>query len=229
MKRSEINAIMRRADDFLRRQNFYLPPFAAWTPEEWAQKDASVHQIVDTHLGWDITDFGGGDFAHRGLLLFTLRNGLPAAINGKTYAEKVLIIEAGQETPLHFHWSKMEDIINRGGEAELCLQLYCATDNEQLDEHTSVDVIIDGVSYRKGAGEVIRLGPGESITLPPYCYHRFWAEGGTALVGEVSQVNDDNADNRFLNGAPRFPTVEEDEAPLYLLCTDYPRYWRGEA
>ena len=35
-------------------------------------------------------------------------------------------------------------------------------------------------------------------------------------------VNDDNTDNRFLEGMGRFSAVEEDEAPLYLLCNEYP-------
>lgn len=226
MKRSEINTVMRRANAFLTEQNFHLPPFAYWTPEEWSHKGEEARQIVETHLGWDVTDFGRGDFGRCGLFLFTLRNGLPGDANGKNYAEKVLVIEDGQETPLHFHWSKMEDIINRGVGADLCLQLYHATEDEQLDETAPVEVYIDGVRQIKAAGETIRLGPGESITLPQFSYHRFWAEGGTALVGEVSQVNDDTADNRFLSGAPRYPGIEEDEAPLYLLCTDYTRYWK---
>jgi D-lyxose ketol-isomerase len=46
---------------------------------------------------------------------------------------------------------------------------------------------------------------------------------GPVLLGEVSQCNDDNTDNRFnplLNG--RFPAIEEDEAPYRLLCNEYP-------
>jgi D-lyxose ketol-isomerase len=67
----------------------------------------------------------------------------------------------------------------------------------------------------------VELSPGESITLPAYLYHRFWAEDGVCLVGEVSKVNDDNKDNRFLDELGRFPTIEEDEAPYRLLVSDY--------
>ena len=126
MKRSEINAIMRQADEFIRQQNFYLPPFAYWTPEEWRQKGPEAKEIVANRLGWDITDFGRGDFRRSGLFLFTLRNGNPEnwkTLQGKLYAEKILIVEENQETPMHFHWSKMEDIINRGG-GRLCIKLY---------------------------------------------------------------------------------------------------------
>ena len=69
------------------------------------------------------------------------------------------------------------------------------------------------------------LEPGESITLVPRCYHTFWGEGGRVLVGEVSLVNDDYADNRFFEPVGRFPDVEEDEPPLYLLVNDYRRYY----
>jgi len=75
-------------------------------------------------LGWDITDFGGGDFLKKGLLLFTMRNGnLYDDRYTKPYAEKYLIVEEGQVTPFHFHWKKMEDIINRGG-GNLLVQVY---------------------------------------------------------------------------------------------------------
>ena len=42
MKRSEINAIIRSADAFIREKGFNLPPFAYWTPEEWSIKGEEV-------------------------------------------------------------------------------------------------------------------------------------------------------------------------------------------
>ena len=227
MKRSVINAIMRRADDFIRQQNFHLPPFAYWTVTEWQQKGPEAHEIVENKLGWDITDFGSGNFYESGLFLFTVRNGHPDAWKtkkGKLYAEKIMIVEQGQVTPMHFHWDKMEDIIDRGG-GKLLIQLYNATNEEGLDEKNEVTVSVDGVQRVIPPGGIVTLSPGESITLPQYCYHTFWAEEGRTLVGEVSMVNDDESDNRFLQTLPRFPEVEEDEAPLYLLCTDYPKYY----
>ena len=56
------------------------------------------------------------------------------------------------------------------------------------------------------AGDVVELGPGESITLTPYLYHEFWGTGGRVLVGEVSLVNDDAGDNRFYKPVGRFPS-----------------------
>jgi len=40
------------------------------------------------------------------------------------------------------------------------------------------------------------------------------------IVGEVSAVNDDNEDNFFID-VTRFPSITEDEEPVYLICTDY--------
>ena len=45
---------------------------------------------------------------------------------------------------------------------------------------------------------------------------------GNVLLGEVSQCNDDNTDNRFRPPVGRFPKIEEDEAPYRLLCNEYP-------
>lgn len=41
------------------------------------------------------------------------------------------------------------------------------------------------------------------------------------MTGEVSQVNDDNTDAMFYDKCGRFSTIEEDEPPLYLLCSEY--------
>jgi hypothetical protein len=220
MKRSEINKLMTSAEAFLDAMNFRLPPWATRRPADWKGRYATDAEIVDNRLGWDLTDFGSGDFARRGLLLFTLRNGNPGR-GSKTYAEKVMIVDEGQETPLHFHWSKAEDIIVRGG-GRLVLELYGSTPDEGLAEDP-VRVKVDGISCELGAGGRVVLGPGESICLERGVYHRFYGEAGTGrvLVGEVSAVNDDAGDNRFFEDIGRFPGVEEDEEPLHLLAIEY--------
>jgi D-lyxose ketol-isomerase len=228
MKRSEINAILRDADAFLRRQNFHLPPFAYWQPDDWMQKGPEAREIFEKRLGWDITDFGQGDYEKLGLFLFTIRNGDLAALQfgkGKLYAEKLLIVGVDQITPFHFHWLKTEDIIVRSG-GKLVVQLYNATIEETFAD-TPVTISTDGVVRTVPAGGTVTLGPGESITLPPYCYHAFWGAESRVLVGEVSTVNDDSADNRFYEPVGRFPAIEEDEAPLYLLVNDYVQYYAG--
>jgi D-lyxose ketol-isomerase len=226
VKRSKVNAIMHDVDAFVRKQGFHLPPFAYWTPEDWRTKGDEVREIVENGLGWDITDFGCGDYENYGLFLFTLRNGNPRnweTGQGKLYAEKIMVVGANQVTPMHFHWRKMEDIINRGG-GKLMIQLYNATEDGDLAD-TDVTVSMDGVKRILKAGEIVALSPGESITLVPGCYHKFWGAESRALIGEVSLVNDDYVDNRFHEPTGRFPEIEEDEPPLYLLCTDYPRYY----
>jgi D-lyxose ketol-isomerase len=224
MKRSEINAIIRDADAFLRLSGFFLPPFASWTMEDWQSKREDAREIIDRRLGWDVTDFGQGDYRNVGLCVFTLRNGSPenlATHRGKTYAEKILIVDRGQITPLHFHRVKMEDIINRGG-GKLVVQLYNSTQDEGLD---SSDVVVstDGLKRMVQAGGTVILHPGLSITIPQYCYHAFWADDSRTLVGEVSMVNDDNLDNRFFEEMDRFTQVEEDELSFRLLVSDYAR------
>ena len=228
MKRSEINAIMRDADAFIRAHGFQLPPFAYWTPEEWKSKNADVREIVEHHLGWDITDFGSGDYERRGLFLFTVRNGHTEnlkTMRGKVYAEKIMVVGVNQVTPMHFHWLKTEDIINRGG-GKLVVQLYNSTTADGLAD-SGVHVSTDGVERVVKAGETVVLAPGESITLTPRLYHAFWGAESRVLVGEVSSVNDDNTDNRFYEPVGRFPVIEEDEPPLHLLVNDYSHYWKA--
>ena len=107
MKRSEINKIIKDAIAFLDEHKFLLPPFAYFTPEEWKEKNHEYDEIRRNVLGWDITDFGSGDFRSCGLFLFTLRNG--NAFNPddkKVYAEKIMIVEENQVTPYHYHWYK---------------------------------------------------------------------------------------------------------------------------
>lgn len=223
MKRSELNRIMREAIEFIGENGFKMPPFVTWTLDEWKRKDREYLEIKENMLGWDITDFGKGDFSKTGLLMITLRNGNyhdPKYV--KPYAEKLLISDEMQVTPYHFHWKKMEDIINRGG-GKLIIKCYNSGPNgEMLD--TPVTVFMDGRAFTVPAGERLEIGTGESITLPTGQYHSFWAEGGKCLIGEVSCTNDDNIDNRFFENVGRFPEIEEDEPILYPLFSEYPEF-----
>jgi len=223
MKRSEINAIMKNALSLFKEYKIPLPQFVLWTADEWKTKGEEVREIKENMLGWDITDFGGGDFNKKGLFLITLRNGnqkMPEKYP-KVYAEKLMIVQENQVTPMHFHWYKMEDIINCGG-GNLIIKLYNSTENEELAD-TDVEVSVDGVKHTFPAGYELCLKPGDSVTLTPGLYHRFWGEEGkgTIIVREVSMCNDDANDNRFYEETGRFPAIEEDEAPLYLLCNEY--------
>jgi len=217
MKRSQINSILQSAQAFFDQHQFKLPPWAAWSSSEWETNSGRAREIVDCQLGWDITDFGSGKFAERGLTLFTLRNGKLGSYS-KTYAEKIMVVDDDQETPTHFHSHKAEDIINRGG-GKLILQLWNA-DEAEGKASSPIDVSVDGLRRTIDAGGFVTLAPGESICLTPRLYHRFFGEG-RVLVGEVSRVNDDHKDNRFFEPIGRFPSIEEDEKPWRLLVSDY--------
>lgn len=223
MKRSSLDALIDEAILFLDRHQFRLPPFAFWTPQQWQAKGSEADEIRTRGLGWDVTTFGSSDFYRRGLLLFTLRNGkLGDPANRKLYAEKIMVVREGQETPFHFHSQKTEDIINRGG-GRLHCTLYNSSPAGEF-ARSEVRVTCDGVERSVPAGGVIELSPGESITMTPGLYHQFYATPGSgiALIGEVSSVNDDATDNRFYEPLPRYPAVEEDAPAQHLLCTEYP-------
>lgn len=222
MKRSEINAVIKKFEAMLKEYKFELPPFCSFTPEEWQAKGHEYDEIRDNMLGWDVTDYGLGKFDTLGLALITLRNG---NVNNdkytKTYAEKIMMTCPGQISPNHFHWNKMEDIINRGG-GKMVFKLWNAKrDDESLDT-TDVKIFSDGRCYTVPAGSRVELLPGQSLTLYPYYYHEFTVEDAPCIIGEVSMCNDDNTDNRFLDMPARFPTIEEDEPPYRLLCNEYP-------
>ena len=223
MKRSEINACIKYMENLIQSHGFKLPPFCSWTPQEWETKGHEYDEIRDNMLGWDITDYGKGDWEKLGFALVTIRNGTQHNPKyKKVYAEKLLMLKEGQHSPMHFHWMKSEDIINRGG-GVLVIHVYNDDGQGGLGD-TDVLVNSDGRSYYVPAGTGVELKPGESITIWPHQYHDFDVKEGTGdvLIGEVSMCNDDNTDNRFYEEMGRFPAVEEDEPPYRLLCNEYP-------
>ena len=225
MKRSEINAAIRRMEAMAASCSFPLPPFCGFSPADWATKGRDYDEVRDCMLGWDVTDYGEGDFARVGFSLITLRNGSARYPDKypKTFAKKLLYLDETQYSPMHFHWSKTEDIVNRGG-GNVYIRVYNATPDEAGFTDAEVTVLSDGRRYRVPAGASVHLCPGESITIYPRLYHDFTVEQGTGpvLLGEVSMVNDDVHDNRFYRPLGRFSVIEEDEAPYRLLCNEYP-------
>ena len=225
MKRSEINKALKELEAMCEKHYCYLPPFCHFTPDEWQEIGHEYDEVRDCMLGWDITDYGLGNFDKFGFSLITIRNGNRAMADKypKVYAEKLLYLKEGQYAPNHFHWFKTEDIINRGG-GNVLIKVYNSLPDEEIDYESDVTVHTDGRTYTVPAGTQIRLTPGESIHIQQFMYHDFSVEEGTGpvLLGEVSQCNDDNTDNRFNPPVGRFPTIEEDEEPYRLLCNEYP-------
>ncbi|MGJ8569943.1 MAG: D-lyxose/D-mannose family sugar isomerase [Hoeflea sp.] len=224
MERSQINEILDESDRFIRSFGYVMPPFAYWTPEELRKRTcADAAAIRNNRLGWDITDYGQGRFDELGLFLFTVRNGSASDLvagRGMLYAEKIMISRKDQLSPMHRHNIKAEDIINRGG-GKLVLELFESAEDGSVDPSTDVCVLTDGVERKFPAGGLLKLDPGESVTLMPGIWHAFWGEGSDVLIGEVSTVNDDLTDNVFREPIGRFSTIIEDEKPRHLLVSDY--------
>lgn len=223
MKRSEINAAIKWAEELLEQYNIKLPMFGYWSIDDWKANVDKIDMIRKTMLGWDITDYGSNDFDNIGSILFTIRNGdQKDSTIGTPFAEKLIPIKDGQRLPMHFHYSKTEDIINRGG-GILELKLYNAKEDYSVDYESDVVVYSDGIKMVVKAGDPVEITPGNSITLTPYMYHDFGAKkgAGALIVGEVSSVNDDNIDNHFAEKLARFADIEENETPIHPLCNEY--------
>ena len=145
---------------------------------------AARAEDFDLKLVWDVTAFGGNNFAAQRVNAVYPRNGSP---KGNALREmlrrKIMHVRDAQVTPIYFHWRKREDIINRGG-GNLVMELWNAGSQEQTED-TDVSVVIDGCRQTHAAGSQLRLTPG-GICLPPGLYHSFWAEEGfgDVLVGE---------------------------------------------
>lgn len=222
MKRSEVNSALVWAKNLLTENNIRLPRTAYWSMDEWKTHADGLDVIRPVMLGWDITDFGAGDFSSIGAVLYTVRNGkLNDPSIGVPYCEKYILMKEGQRLPKHYHVFKTEDIINRAGGVLQVFLWNADKDGRQLD--TDVTFRMDGIQYTVKAGEPIDVHPGDSISLEPYVAHIFGPKPGCGelIVGEVSKVNDDTTDNYFLEPTSRFADIEEDEAPLHPLCNEY--------
>lgn len=86
MKRSDINHLIRSAQQCFSTHHWALPPNAQW----------------------DLTDFGLGDWKKFGLVLVNLAE-------EPEYCEKLMYAQRGMTTPAHAHKKKKEDIICRTG------------------------------------------------------------------------------------------------------------------
>lgn len=225
MKRSEINLAIRWAKDILSAKGIKLPSLAYRSPDEIKARRGEFDAVRRLALGWDVTDFGSGNFNKIGAVLFTLRNGLVNDQSvGVPYCEKYILMREGQSIPSHCHLYKTEDIINRFG-GELSVRLWNVDVRTFCPLDTLVVVDMDGFRRTFRPGDEIIVRPGDSITLHPHVAHLLSPNPGhgDVILGEVSKVNDDNTDNFFLDSITRFSEIVEDELPIHLLCNEYPQ------
>lgn len=206
MKRSEVNRAIEWARELLKKNNVTLPAMAYWDMETWKANTGNLDTVREVMLGWDITDFGTGDFEKIGSVFYTVRNGsIKDPSIGVPYCEKYIVMKDGQRLPEHYHVLKTEDIINRAGGGILQVFLWNADhDGNQLD--TDVEIYMDGIRHVVKAGEPVLVYLGCSVSLTPYIAHIFGPLPGSGdlIVGEVSKVNDDNTDNYWLEQTHRF-------------------------
>jgi len=225
MTRSQINQSILEAKTFFKKHHYPLPDFAFWTPEDWQKHLTDSREIINTRLGWDITDFGRGNFNEVGRVIFTLRNGLLNSPDyPKSYAQKIMHLLESQKSPIHYHLSKREDIINISG-GKIAISLWSrAPDNSP----SKLDVVVslDGSQITLPAGKVLLLKPGQSVCVTPGTFHEFYAQSGSGdvLSMEVSSTCDDLKDNIWQEKADRFPPITEDVPPKYFLCSDYAKF-----
>lgn len=219
LTRSMINRTVHEAFEIIQSAGFPLPSFAAWTPAQWREAGREWNSARAGKLGWDVTDFGLGNFPRVGRVLFTLRNGT-SRFGDKPYAEKIILGKHGQRSPAHFHRTKIEDIINRGS-GEVVLQL-----NPPVNSTEPAFVYFDGQEILVTPSLQIRLVPGQSLCIPPGVIHQFWGEetqyGKIPLIGEVSSFCDDVNDNVFFEEVARFANIIEDEPASFCLCHELP-------
>ena len=230
--RSLINAEVERAMQIAEHFGFALPEYAYWSPDQWLEVGADYDEVRQCMLGWDVTDFGSGNYCKIGRTLFTLRNGRnDDARYTKSYAEKLLINPVGQQAPPHYHRNKREDIICRSP-GVIAVRLR-ATDDKGQPSEKMFNISVDGRQFRLKPDETIYLKDGQSVMIPPRTIHEFWCEQGAgfeadgvgyAISTEISSVCDDWNDNVFLvDGAERFPQIKEDEPARHVLVHEYPK------
>lgn len=213
MKRSEINNYISQFISFCQKYNYKLPKFDY-------RNERIIEELKSRQLGWDITDYGSGEFTKVGLSLFTVRNGNPKEKDTIPYCEKTFFSLPGQKTPCHYHKKKTEDIFVRAG-SDLKIRIW---HRDRRVDGDNLRVLFNGIDYRNiKSGQEVNLAPGDCVTLTPVLSHEFYSDpnGSGSLVGEVSTYNDDQGDNYFLDPVSRFPEIDEDEEIKYPLVSDY--------
>ncbi|MBL8085218.1 MAG: D-lyxose/D-mannose family sugar isomerase [Candidatus Obscuribacter sp.] len=234
MKRSEINAAIKRAIENAKQMGVHLPRWADWTPNQFeADADGMRHQ----KLGWKVVDFGVGDFPNCGLVVLVLCSPLvddkgepltaPTQMGKHHYpvtgfARKYLFVQAGQTEPHHFHRQKARKEVTVLAGAPVTFELAWAETDNSLSKK-NVDVLVDGIWHHLPADGEITVHPGETITLPGELSHiiKVPAGGQDSIMLETCTANNDNTDNIFPFMTPKGNPVVEDEPVRYQLLDEH--------
>ena len=220
MQRSRINTLLADAEDFLAACRVALPPFAFWTPDEFERRVRDGHErLVAAGMGWLVSDFGLDDFAADGVVGFCSCSGTDQQ-DGRTYAERHLVLREGQRIPHRFHRRRCKDLINCGP-GNLCLCLHRTNPDDGLDETANVQVQVDGLTRKLAPGARLVLRPGERALIEPVIFHQCRAEQDDLVAREVSSATDEESDTLFLPQVGLAAAIEEDEMPRRLLVSDY--------
>jgi hypothetical protein len=180
MKRSEINAAIRAAQESFSAAGWILPP----------------------HPRWDVTDFGLGEFGKQGLVLVNLAD-------EPEYCEKIMFARRDQRTPAHCHALKKEDIIVRRGSLRIQLWAgepgATAAHSVSARINGVERVFASGVTVDLAAGERVTLKPGVFHEFWPISETCVIGEVSTAnddrhdnifanaLIGRFPQIDEDEA------------------------------------
>ena len=157
MKRSEINKSINEAKEMIEKYSWVLPKWGYWSLKDYDANPSIKKYLKDHQMGWDVTDFGKGQF-----------------------------------------------------------------DKKQNENINEIKVLVDGEIVKIKPRQPLILKRGQSVTVERNIYHKFYAVKGTGMVmaGEVSQVNDDNNDNYFLEPLGRFTDIEENEEAIHPLWNE---------
>lgn len=232
LKRSFINEKFRQAIEAVKRSGYPVPEYMMWSPEDWATKSREYQEIVDCQMGWDITDFGSGDFGKDGLVTFNPLNGKYGdARYVRPYGERLCFSWPGSNGgPLHYHRGKMEDLQN-WSEGSMYVRHWNVTPYGERDFDSMVMVRIDGRRYMVKPGEIIEVKHHQRICSMPFIAHEGVAVDDVpydpdALPGfcvELSSVVNDRVDNIYFEPWRKWDVdVIEDEPAQFCRVNEYP-------
>ena len=179
MNRSEVNRIIRAAQQCFKANGWALPP----EPK------------------WDVTDFGMRNFSSTGLVLVNLAE-------EPEYCEKVMYATKNQLTPSHMHKKKKEDIICRAGILAVQVweqDPYGASSQNAMEVRVNgVSALMpSGQTISLQPGERITIEPGMWHAFSPATAECIISEVSTAnddlndnffsnpAIGRFSEINED--------------------------------------